>query len=493
MKVNTLAVRRAVSTAALATCIALVAALDVGSDARAGGFEIPDTGTFVLGRGGAFVARGDDPTAIALNPGALVRMVGTHVLYHHSLMWEDATFTRAPSDLPPGTDYDFDPLAPQSNQDALFPIGAMFVATSDFGLEHWTFAAGLYGPNAHGTKDYAVDGGQRYLLTHLDAVLLYPSLAVAYGDRDSFGIGVTFQLAMAPSLNMDLVVDGSQSGELHAYYSGNDVIARISLSDLTSFSAIVGAWWRPAPNWEIGVSGRVVPAMLELSGKFSLSNVPGQTQFSPSQLAVPGSAARLDLTIPPTARVGARYRHLDGNHEVFDLEFDVVYEAWSMLESFDVKLDGTINIFVGAEAPDTKLAKSWRDTLSVRLGGTVSAWHGTLGGLDGEFQLSAGGYWESAAVPKNYDNLDFLAFQRFGVGLGVAARLGGLKLTASYNHVFQEDRSVDERFGKVYQVRPLDPCPDTCAGGAGWSGVPANAGRIQSGYDLLAFGLEAAF
>lgn len=487
------AARTARKAALIAACLAAVTALDTGlgagGGARAGGFEIPDTGTFDLSRGGAFVARGDDPTAIALNPGALTRMVGTHILYNHLFLWEQSTFTRQSSELPPGTDYGFDPLAPQSNESDLFPLGGMFVATSDFGLKNWTFAAGVYGPNAHGTKDYAVDGGQRYLLTHLDAVLFYPSLAIAYGDHDTFGIGVTFQLVMTPSLAMDLVVDGSQAGGLHAYYAGNDVEARISMKDMASFSAIVGAWWRPAPNWELGISGRVVPTNLHLAGNFSLRNVPGQTQFTPAQLAVPGSAARMDLTLPPTARIGARYRHLDGQHEVFDVELDVVYEAWSMLEAFDVKLDGTINLFVGAEAPDTKLEKRWKDTLSVRLGGTVSAWH------DGknELQVSLGGYWESGAVPKNYESLDFLSFQRFGIGLGVAARLGVLKLSLAYSHVFQEDRVVDERFGKVYQQRPLDPCPDNCDGGAGWSGVPANAGRFESAYDMLSAGLEAAF
>ncbi|MFO0750588.1 MAG: outer membrane protein transport protein [Myxococcota bacterium] len=484
---------RIVVAAGFAAALAALAASAHAPPARAGGFEIPENGTVALGRGGAFVARGDDPTALVLNPGALVRMSGTHLLYNHVFVWEHSTFTRQASQLPPGTDYGFDPLAPVSNADTLFPLGGMIIATTDFGLEDWTFAAGVYGPNAHGSKDYPLAGGQRYLLTHLDAVLFYPSLAVAYGDRKTFGIGATLQAVLTPSLAMSLVVDGSQAGGLHAYYSGNDVEARIEMKDMTSFSAIVGAWWRPIPELELGVSGRVVPAALNLAGKFSLHNVPGQTQFSDQQLSVPGSAARLDLTLPPTAKIGARWVVKDGDHEDFDLELDLGYEAWSMLERYAVELDGTINLFVGAEAPDAIIEKRWRDTFSARLGGTWSAWHGALGGSDGELQLSFGGFFETAAVPHGYEHLDFLSFQRVGLALGVAGKLGPLKLTLAYSHVFQEDRKVDERFGKVFQQRPLDPCPERCDGGAGWSGVPANAGLFESGYDLFSAGLEAAF
>jgi len=486
--VNTTQARRLLTAVPIATAL-------LATSAHAGGFEIPDNGTFALGRGGAFLARANDPTAIMWNPGALVKLRGTHLLLDYALVFESAKFTRAESDLPVGTDYGFDPLAPVENADSLFALGGTIIVTSDFGLANWTFAAGLYGPSAHGTKSYPTDGGQRYMLTGLDAVLFYPSLAVAYGKRDCFGIGLTLQLVMAPTLDMQLVVDGSQAGGLHAYYSGNDVLANITLSDMASFSAIFGAWWRPTPALELGVSGRVVPAALHMEGKFALENVPGQTQFSAQQLAVPGSAARLDLTLPPTAKIGARYRHLDGQREVFDVELDVVYEAWSMLERYNVELDGTINLFVGAEAPNTVIEKRWKDTMSVRLGGTwnllpedpkTSGWANAGSPL----QLSLGGYWESGAVPEGYEHLDFLSFDRIGVGVGVTGRVGPVRLKIAYSHVFQEERTVSERYGKVFQQRPLDPCPDTCDNGAGWSGVPANAGKFESGYDLLAFGLE---
>lgn len=466
----------------IALILGSLLAVAVAPGARAGGFEIPDNGTFALGRGGAFIVRADDPTALILNPGGLSRLSGTHILLNHVLIWENARFTRQPTDLPQGQDYGFDPTAPVENERPLFPLGAMFIATTDFGLDNWTFAAGVYGPSAHGSKEYPVDGGQRYMLTKLDSVLLYANLAVAYGVDEHWGVGLTLQYAMAPKVKLQLVADGSPGGQLNAYYSGNDVEAVIDMKDMTSFSAIAGAWFRIVPEIEVALSGRIIPAKFNLEGDITLENVPGQTQFSDAQREITNSSASMDITVPPSARAGVRYRHLDGEREVFDVELDVVYEAWSLMENYNVDLNGEIQLFTGAPAPDTQIAKRWKDTVSVRLGGTVNL-------LDDMLQLSLGGYYETGAVPKNYEHLDFLSFDRVGLGFGVRGAVGPVRLSASYAHVFQEDRKVDERYAKVYQVRPIDPCPG-CDGNAGWSGVPANAGKFESSYDMLAFGLE---
>ena len=466
------------STLALLMCV---------PPAFAGGLEFPDNGTAATARGGAFTARADDLTALIHNPAGLIHLKGTGLLLNHSLVWHHSTFTRAATGLPVGeTSYGEDALAPVSNESPLFPLGASLIVASDFGLEDWAFAFGLYGPNASGAAEYPLSGGQRYMMTSLDAIAFYPSLAVAWGIEDTFSVGVTLQAVIAPKLKMSMVVDGSLGGELSAYYSQNDVVADIEMEDLFSFSALMGLWWRPIPELEIGLSGRVLPISLNLEGDFALSNVPGQTQFSPERLLVTDSSAKMDLVLPPTARFGIRYRGLEGAFERFDIEVDVVYEAWSTVKDYTVDLEGQINLFAPSEAPDVVIDKRWRDTLSVRLGSTVNLFEGAVA-------LSLGGFWESGAVPEGYEHLDFMSFMRYGFGLGIAGDLGPVRLTLAYGHVFQEDREVSESAGKVYQVRPLSPCPEQCDGGKGWSGVPANAGRYESSFDTLAVGVEASF
>ena len=99
----------------------------------------------------------------------------------------------------------------------------------------------------------------------------------------------------------------------------------------------------------------------------------------------------------------------------------------------------------------------------------------------------------SIHVPKGYEHLDFLSFDRFGLGFGATGTFGPVKLGVSYSHVFQEDRRVSEDYAKVFQVRPLDPCPGKCDGGKGWSGVPANAGTYESSYDMMSVALQGTF
>ena len=70
------------------------------------------------------------------------------------------------------------------------------------------------------------------------------------------------------------------------------------------------------------------------------------------------------------------------------------------------------------------------------------------------------------------------------------ADVATLDVGAAYAHVFQEDRTVSERDGKVFQQRPLSPCPEGCGGRAG---VVANAGRFTSGFDQLALTLNLGY
>ncbi len=444
--------------------------------ALAGGFEVGVNGARATARGGAFTVRADDPTAIDHNPGGLSKLHGTHLTLSHNTVHSRLTFTRAESVVAqpelsdPGSP---NPLAPVTNQAAWFALGGMLVAVTDFGLKDFTFALGAYGPSAAGKQRYDVKGGSRWMLTELDAVIVYYSAAIAYG-RSNWGVGVTLQLAHQPETRLGLVVDGTTGGPQSPYYSAADVLATIELAAPPAFTAIAGAWWRPVDSIELAVSGRVMPAHLDATGDVALTNTPGGAQFSAKQLEVENSSAALSLVIPPTLKAGVRYIHLDAGREVFDVELNVVYERWSMLENYTVDLEGTIKLFAAAQAPDVIIAKNWNDTVAVRLGGTYHA-SKALG-------ISLGGYYESAAVPVNYSHLDFPSFARVGLGAGVEVHVGDVDLTLAYAHVFQETRVVDERYGKVYQQRPIAECPDNCDG---FDPLPANAGKFETGFSTV--------
>ncbi len=477
-----------------APAVVAVAVQAAAGPALAGGLEIPDRGARALARGGAATAAIDDPTAVDLNPGALSRLRGGHVHYGQDLLWARTRFTRAQTRIPqdPNVVPAADPFAPVENADALFPWGVTLAATHDLGFDHLTFALSIYGPHGSGSSRYPVTGGQRYMTTGYEGVILYPGVSVAYGTK-TYGFGTTLQAATMPEMRYRLVVDGLQGGALNPLASSAEVEATVEASDPFAPTALVGAWYRPAPEIEVAVSGRVVPVFFEAEGDLSLANVPGQSAFTPSQLQLVDAGARFDFTLPPTARLGVRYRGGLGEgganaRETWDVEADVVYEAWSLFDQMRLDLRGDISLYGREPLPDVTLTKRWRDTLSFRLGGD---WHA----LPETLTVSAGGFWERGAVPVNYENLDFPSFDRYGVGGGGRWRLpgvGGLvpSLAVAYQHVFQETRTVGETYGKVFQHRPLAPCPTACEGR---SGVPVNAGRFESGFDQLSLALTVGY
>ena len=62
--------------------------------ASAAGYHFPDLGTVALSRGGAFVARADDPTAIYYNPAGAAFLRGTHIFVGGNLLSERIRFQR---------------------------------------------------------------------------------------------------------------------------------------------------------------------------------------------------------------------------------------------------------------------------------------------------------------------------------------------------------------------------------------------------------------
>src|SRR4051812_16471886 len=82
----------------LASCAAVLGVLALATDreAKASGFEVPENGTEIMGRAGAWTARADNPMAAALNPAGLAGQ-GTSFLVNANLTWQKFCFARAGS------------------------------------------------------------------------------------------------------------------------------------------------------------------------------------------------------------------------------------------------------------------------------------------------------------------------------------------------------------------------------------------------------------
>lgn len=450
----------------------LVAAALAPAAAQAGGFEIPDRGAKALGRGGANVVGVDDPTAIHYNPAALAKLRGTTLLYNHSLIWHDTRFTRAPLSSAWGDDAGTTfPTVRDAKK--MFPLGLFAALSTDFGLENWTFGAGVYGPHSVGQHRYPAYGPQSFMLTDMNVLMAYYSLAAAWKWKDVFGVGVTAQYVDLIKLDYGLVIDSTFTQGLDPIASdaSTQLSSTLHLEDRTSGTAIVGLWYRPHRRIELGLASRVVPVFLEPKSTMAVDK---------PTLVTDDIRVTMPLTLPATVRGGVRYIHHAKDRQWFDLELAAEWEGWSAIDKYDVQVSGRIS---GQEIQNLRLGKNWRDTVSVRLGGDVNV-------IPGHLTVRAGGYFESAATPNAFSHLDFPSFMRGGLGAGLTAGGRGIYGTLGFLHVFQEAREVTELEGKVFQQRPVRPCPENCGGA---SGVPANAGRFTSRFEILNLGIEIRF
>jgi long-subunit fatty acid transport protein len=163
--------------------------------------------------------------------------------------------------------------------------------------------------------------------------------------------------------------------------------------------------------------------------------------------------ATLKFTLPPWVRLGARYigRDAEGD-ETFDVEVDLVYERWSVLEEYRIGFNGKLKAFNRLEElDDVVIPKRWNDTFAIRMGSNFTP-------LGSWLVFRAGAHFETAAVPEETTNIDFLGFDRLGGSLGAGVALGPLTVDVAYQLVYQPDREVTN--SEVIIQRPLDPDVD---------------------------------
>jgi long-chain fatty acid transport protein len=495
----------------------------------AGGIEFPDIGSVALGRGAAFAARADDLTAIHYNPAGLAKTRSHFALtYSHNFSLLGADFDRSAWDFDSNGWHDFAASGianPVSNGGGWYWKGAFLAVASDLGTTDFTLAFGVYGPSAVGSSSFPVDGSQRYMLVDRDVMVIYYTLAAAYRITDDLSVGLSLQWVDMPFCRFSLVVDGYNDNHYRPFKSDQDLLAGIDVADRFNVTAIVGVWWRPHPSWEIGLSGRVIPVWIDAGGTLTLDPIgslvaPDPKYTDPSSpdyvegyrnyslLACPPGAdlsqcrpgadgATLRFVLPPVVRLGGRYVHRDGDREAFDVELDLVYEAWSMLDAFDVTLDAdrvTLRLRDGSTPTrpirSMSIPKDWSDTFSVRLGSDVAV-------VPGWLTLRAGASYEYGANSHGYTNLDYVPFHRVGLGAGFTFRYKGLSLSAAYAHVFQPDVTVSAADARLLQQRPSELCatdPTFCD--PDYGGLPAppvNAGTYSTRIDVISVGLTIDF
>jgi long-chain fatty acid transport protein len=456
-----------------------------------GGYYSGTLGARAAGRGGAFVARADDITAVSFNPAGLAKLDGTIFQFGNRLSYNSYDFTRAPTvdygqnGNPPPT-VTFDRVRNGTPWQALEPLLGV---ASNLGLSGWGFALAAFAPPGVSKEEYPIGGGQRYMMVSREAVIVDYAASAAWRYRDVFGVGATLEWISMPRLIYSLVIDGTTfRGAANPVSSQFDMLATTNGSDPFTFNAILGAWFRPAPFLEIGLAGQVVPASMVAHSKLSV------TALDPSlgdvTLTRNGSLANdvtVTLPLPLMARAGARYRHLAAGREVFDIELDVEYETWSRAKAFTVDSGGLEATAMNVSIPIGKIEiqKQWRDTLGVKLGGDFAL-------VPNRFTVRAGAFYETAVAPAAYANMDFPGGQRVGGSVGASLMLSHWEVALAYQLRLQPTFTVAEADARGYQQVPASSCvapyTDATSCNPAYRGQPSpavNAGTYTASSHLV--------
>lgn len=482
----------------------------------ANGFSHAENGTVPLGRGGAFVARASDGSAVAHNLAGLAGQRGTRVTLLSSFSDLHRCFTRAgeyprTAGVAAGTPYAA-AGAMCDSRGLLEGVGPLLAVSTDLGRARGpVFALGVFGPSGLHRTTYTQGGRDtdepalvhlrdaagkervtwapsRYDLVDDQLEVLYVTPAVAFEVAPGLRVAASLQWVFAR-------LSFTTYGALLADDPGGLAIRnRATAVDPFTPAAVVAVQARPLRTLEIGASFRW-SAGLDAAGDLEI----GVTRLADGREQFLGrDRVGIDLSVGQAAelRTGVRW-WLPGRvrpvgdpmvDEVLDLELDWVFETNSAIEAITIRSDDPIRLCGSQgeacmEAPPVGrvgLPHRFRDTHALRAGGDWNV-------LPGRLAVRAGASWESAAAPDSLTLLDFAAFERFGLHAGATVRLGMLDLSVAAAHLFHESRTVEHGAARVASPSGLcDPAadPSTCI---------TNEGRHASSIDMISASASVRF
>jgi hypothetical protein len=267
--------------------------------------------------------------------------------------------------------------------------------------------------------------------------------------------------------------------------SNLDMQATLNGSAAFAMNTVVGAWYRPVPSLELGVAGQVVPTQIRAKSSLDITPVSSSTgdRVELTRDGSPANDVTVVIPLPLMARAGIRYRYLGpDDRELFDVELDVVYETWSRVNHFTVETNALNARFQGQSSTleDILVAKQWKDTTGVHLGGDYAL-------LPSLLTVSGGAFYQTALADASYANVDFATGAQWGGSLGALLRWQGHEIGVAYEYRRQVPLALSEGDSRVYQTAPLSQCKAPYTDKAkcskyylGIPGPPVNAGTYRS-------------
>lgn len=506
--------------------------------ASANGLEIPENGTEVMGRAGAWTARADNPLAAALNPAGLAGQK-TGMVVNANFTYQSMCFDRAGNYADGGnftgtafSDQYYNKPYPKvckkngvGDVNVVPQLGFNFAFNSKLSLG----VLPLWTPSGTGKADFPLavnfDGSpaepgpntapapQRFMIVSRGARIIMPTFGLGYEVAPGFRLGASFQWVIT-MFNSRVSSNGTQStAQDIAQGPASSTSSEVKWNQFFTPAAVLGAMYSPMDDFDIGAMFRYSADIVKRDGEVTVTapvygrgtnavNTPTDTTVKLKEFRIPQPwEARLGFRFHPRRKgvtLPAEGRRDFLTHDQFDIELDIGYANNRQMDKLTVLFYPDQFIAFGNTVrastvpPDASIQKNWKNTLEFRLGGEYVAIPERLG-------IRLGGYFRTRGQDPDYLNLDFHPGQMFGFFLGATIRVAkAVDVAVGYGHLFVEPFETNN--GKIralvgtapdangtYSVCPSEPT------GPYRSCTVSNNGRLTSSYNMFSLGTTIRF
>ncbi|MFO0762954.1 MAG: outer membrane protein transport protein [Byssovorax sp.] len=445
------------------------AAIASSATAHAAGLYYADRGVRALGRGGAYVAGGDDLGALGYNPAGIYD-AGTQFFFDASWLHFTSDYTRQATLLQtdPNTgkvvDGPVQTFPTVQGSTPFLPIPT--IAGSVQVHRKVVIALSAYAPYAalssypdpdtyqgRPYKEVQDATPQRYSLITLDgSALLLAGATVAFAPIKELRIGATGGVLTGKFTTTVAFSGCIPERFLCAQESPAwDVKSQLSVGQIVAPYGQFGAVIVPTPKWRIGVSSQL-PIFVR-SGATIDTRLPSTPVFE--KASQEGNVADVAFDLPWNVKFGVETRMVDN----LRLEAGFGFERWSMHDSIKVTPDHIAlkNVALLPETiyvPPLTLPRGFQDAWSVHLGGEYA-----IPVKDFLFDVRAGASFETSAVPPEYLTVLTIDSAKVTAALGGSFHVGKWRFDATYAHVFGFSETADPKTAKITQISPVNTNP----------------------------------
>ena len=381
------------------------------------GSRLPDQDAFATGRGEAFVATADNPSAIFYNPAGITQLDGSDVRLGIYAIDLD------PSYQPPGSSTTYD------NEATFHAIPQLFY-TYSFKETPISLGLGLYSPFGLGTE-WPQNSGLRTVGT--EAKLEYYTInpVVAYK--------LPWNLSLAAGLMADYSSVNLQQGLTPI--PNNDLFA--FNGDAWALGYNLGLRWQPIKKLAFGLTYRSSTQM-DYSGHTEVGSAGTPLPMVPATF----SPARLNYKYPLDVDGGISFRPT----EKWNLEFDADYNDWSELGNLSIHQSAPSQLVPLSTVP---LDFEWQSSWYFEWGATRY--------FDNGWHVSAGYIFNQNSTPQAHYTPLVPDQDRHFFSLGVGYQGKHLSADLAYQLGYGPDRTVTDSAAPLGYPAGYHPADGTYA------------------------------